>query len=193
LNANADVSVVYRNIDKQYQSLYSNAFTENTNPTNEKGLYTGISLRPFPSWKVAAYADLYTFAWLKYEVDAPSFGKDYFIQLIYQPNKIWSIYTRFKNEAKQANTSLINSATHQLALIPNQDWRTEYTLHINKQITIRNRAEILWYDKKALDHEQGFLELAGLFYKPYKKSFAGNIRLHNSLFLWKRVQVLSQS
>jgi Helix-hairpin-helix motif len=177
LNANADVSVVYRNINKQYQSLYSNAFTENTNPTNEKGLYTGISLRPFAGWQIGAYADLYTFSWLKYQVDAPSFGKDYFIQLIYQPNKIWSIYTRFKNEAKQANTSLINSTTHQLALIPNQDWRTEYTLHINKQITIRNRVEILWYDKKALDYEQGFLELVDLFYKPYKKPFAGNMRL----------------
>ena len=177
LHANADLSIVYRNINKQYQSLYSNAFTESTSPTNEKGLYTGINLRPLAGWQIAAYADLYTFSWLKYEVDAPSFGKDYFIQLAYQPNKIWSINTRFKNEAKQKNTSLINSSTHQLSLIPIQDWRNEYTLHINKQFTFRNRIELVWYDKKAADHQQGFLELIDLFYKPSRTFFAGNMRL----------------
>jgi hypothetical protein len=177
LHPNVDAAVLYRDINKKYQSLYSNAFTENTNPTNEKGFYAGISMRPATGWRIDVYADLYTFSWLKYNVDAPGFGKDYFIQLFYQPNKIWNIYTRFKNEAKQANTSPVNAATHQLQLIPIQNWRTEYSLHIGKQIMVRNRMEILWYDNKAADYEEGFLELIDFFYKPRAKSFSGNIRL----------------
>jgi hypothetical protein len=48
VDANVDMSFVYRNISAKYQSLYSNAFTENTYPVNERGLYAGISIRPHP-------------------------------------------------------------------------------------------------------------------------------------------------
>jgi hypothetical protein len=41
-----DLSFLYRNIQKEYQSLFGNAFTENTMPVNEKGFYTGIAIRP---------------------------------------------------------------------------------------------------------------------------------------------------
>jgi len=40
------LSFLYRNISRGYQSLYSNAFTENTYPTNESGLYSGITITP---------------------------------------------------------------------------------------------------------------------------------------------------
>ncbi len=41
-----DISFLHRKIDPQYQSINGNAFTENTYPTNETGLYSGISIRP---------------------------------------------------------------------------------------------------------------------------------------------------
>ncbi|HSZ85677.1 MAG TPA: hypothetical protein VK787_06580 [Puia sp.] len=80
INSNVDVSVLYRNISKNYQALYADAFTENANPNNEKGLYTGISLHPLTNWRADAFFDLYKFPWLKYQVDAPSSGRDYFVQ-----------------------------------------------------------------------------------------------------------------
>ena len=86
---NVDVSLLYRNISPAYQSLYTSAFTENTFPTNEKGLYTGISIKPAMGWRVDAYADVYKFPWLRYRVDAPTTGKEYMFQLTYQPNKIF--------------------------------------------------------------------------------------------------------
>lgn len=39
-----DISILYRNISKGYQSLYTNAFTESAYPGNEKGVYIGVSL-----------------------------------------------------------------------------------------------------------------------------------------------------
>jgi hypothetical protein len=172
-----DISLLHRKIDKAYQSLYADAFTENTTANNETGFYSGISIRPISGWKLDAYMDIYKFPWLKYEVDAPSSGREYFVQLVYQPNKIWDIYTRYKNESKQQNTSGSNAPTHQLAFIPRQDWRTEIDIHVNKQIELRNRIEILWFDKNAADHEQGFLGLVDLFYKPIRKNFSGNLRI----------------
>ena len=72
-----DVSLVYRNIAKDYQAINGNAFTESTSPSNEKGLYAGITIRPTPAWRLDAYADIYKFPWLKYLVDAPSSGRDF--------------------------------------------------------------------------------------------------------------------
>jgi len=177
ISQSVDASILHRKIDKAYQSLYSNAFTENTNVNNENGFYAGISVRPSASWKIDAYFDLYKFPWLRYQADAPSSGKEYFVQLFYQPNKSWFVYTRYKSESKQDNISIANAGLHPLAFIPKQDWRTEFSVRLNKEVEVRNRVEVLWYDRKLPDCEQGFLSLIDFFYKPFKRPFEGNLRL----------------
>ena len=87
VDSHVDMSFLYRNISRGYQSLYSNAFTENTYPTNESGFYTGISIAPSSQIRINAYADFYHFPWIKYRVDAPTSGNDYLVQLTYTPNK----------------------------------------------------------------------------------------------------------
>jgi len=172
-----DVSFIYRNISSAYQSLYANAFTENTAVNNEKGFYSGISIHPFAGWSVEAYVDIYKFPWLKYQVDAPGSGRDYFIQLEYKSNKNFNIYTRYKNESKNQNLSDLNFMTHHVVFIPKQDWRTEMQIRINKKLELRNRIELLWYDRDAADYEQGFTILTDFFYSPFLKSVSGNLRL----------------
>ena len=100
-----DLSLLYRNISKSYQSLYTNAFTENTYPTNENGFYACVSISPANAWRIDAYADFFKFPWLRYRVDAPSTGSDYLIQLSYKPNKQLEIYTRFHSESKAINVN----------------------------------------------------------------------------------------
>jgi hypothetical protein len=62
-------------------------------------------------------------------------------------------------------------------MIPKQSWRTQINYKINSAITLRNRVEILWYDKNEDDFEPGFLTFFDLFYKPVLKPYSGNIRL----------------
>jgi hypothetical protein len=172
-----DFSVVQRTISKEYQAVYGNAFTENTYPTNENGLYAGISIRPFSGWRLDAYADFYKFPWLKYLVDAPSYGKDVLAQLTYTPNKQLEIYSRFRNEAKQSNQSDNATVTNFLVLIPKQSWRTQWNYKPDRTLTFRNRIELLWYDKKGVNKENGFLSFFDFIYKPLLKPYSGNIRL----------------
>lgn len=61
VSTNADIGLVYRNISREYQSLYTNAFTESTFPANEKGLFAGISLKPATAWLIEAYVDISNF------------------------------------------------------------------------------------------------------------------------------------
>ena len=172
-----DISFLHRNIDRQYQSINGNAFTENTYPTNENGLYTGISIRPAPGWRLDAYIDVYKSPWLKYLVDAPSQGKDFIAQLTYVPNKQIEVYTRYRSETKQGNQPDNISATNYLVQLPRQNWKTQISFRINSSIAIRNRTELLWYDKKGENAETGFLTFFDFIYKPMLKNYSCNMRL----------------
>ena len=172
-----DLSIVQRAIDKKYQSVYGNAFTENTYPTNEDGIYAGVSIRPLAGWRLDMFADFYRFPWLKYLVDAPSYGKDFLAQITFTPNKQLEIYSRFKNKSKEINQSGNIAVTNYLVMIPKQDWRTQINYRINSVITLRERIEMLWYDEKGGNRENGFLSFFDLLYRPLLKPYSGNIRL----------------
>lgn len=172
-----DLAFVHRAIGKAYQSINGNAFTENTFPSNENGLYGGISLRPWRGIRIDAYADFYKFPWLKYLVDAPSSGKDFFIELTCIPGKQVEIYTRFRNETKQTNQPGNITATNQLKTIPRQNWRTQISYPVSRSIQLRNRVELIWYNKREQAKENGFLGFIDCIYNPPSKPYSGSLRL----------------
>jgi hypothetical protein len=178
LDQKVDASLVYRNIEKSYQSLYGNAFTEQTFPTNEKGLYAGISIKPYYFLRVDAYADIFRFPYLRYRVDAPSNGTEYLLQVTYKPNKQVEVYTRFRNENKAINLSGLNLPTRETVVRPRQNWRTQFSYKVNRELTLRNRVELIWFDAQQKERtEEGFLTYIDGSYKPFSKPISVNARL----------------
>ena len=174
---NVDMSFLYRNISKRYQSLYTNAFTETSLPNNEKGLFSGITVRPTSQWQIDAYADIYKFPWLKFRVDAPTTGSDYFVQATYKPNKQLEIYSRYKRESKGINYNPAEAVLNPVVYQPKKNWRMQFSYKINQRFTIRSRTEIVWFDKKGPAAEEGFLIYADLYYKPIRNTLSANMRL----------------
>lgn len=174
---NVDISLFYRNIQRSYQSLYTNAFTENTFPTNEKGLYAGISIKPAIAWRIDAYADFYSFPWLKFRVDAPTTGSDYLVQFTYKPNKQFEIYSRFRTESKSINVNPLESTLDPVIPQPRQNWRTHSIYKVSPSLSIRNRIELVWFDNKGINKEQGFLTYIDFAYKQALKPLSASIRL----------------
>ena len=172
-----DLSIIQRTISKGYQSINGNAFTENTFPTNETGIYAGVSIRPAIGWRIDAYADFYKFPWLKFLVDAPSYGKDFLAQVTFTPNRQVEIYTRFKTETKQANQSDNTTVTNFLVNLPKQNWRTQISYKLNTSFTIRNRVELLWFDNNGVNKANGFLTFFDFMYKPMLKPLSAVLRL----------------
>ena len=172
-----DVSFLHRNIDPQYQSNNGNAFTENTYPTNENGLYSGITIRPIAAWRFDAYIDVFKFPWLKYLVDVPSQGEDFVAQVTHTPHKMLEVYTRYRSETKQGNQPDNNTAMNYVVSLPRQSWRTQISYRINSTFTVRNRTEVLWYDKNGKNAENGFLNFLDVIYKPPLKNYSSNMRL----------------
>ncbi|MFN2439789.1 MAG: hypothetical protein ABR503_11370, partial [Chitinophagaceae bacterium] len=176
IDPKVDVSLLYRNIHQAYQSLYGNAFTENFRPSNERGFYTGVTIRPAYIWRIDAYADFYRFSYLKFRVDAPSQGRDYLLQLTYQPNKRFELYTRFRNEHKQVNESGTDSVTNFLVVKPRQNLRLHFSYLVNRSVSIKARTEAVWFNKKEKNKEIGFLTYIESIFKP-TRNLSANLRL----------------
>ena len=171
-----DISFFYRNISKTYQSLFGNAFTENTLPVNEVGIYAGITIRPSTGWQLAAYADRYVFDFIKYRVSGPSRGWDYLAQVTFTPNKQSEIYLRFRTENKPidepGNTRVINFPVDKVK----QNLRLNFFTQINSRLEVKGRTEINWFDRKATDTQEGFLSYIEMAGQPLTK-LRGSVRL----------------
>ena len=177
LSTRLDLSLLYRNIDRNYHSLYSNAFTESTVPINEKGLFAGVSYRPSGTLRLDAYSDIYRFPWLRYRIDRPSGGRDYLVQVTWKPNKQFEIYSRYKTEAKSINLSNSSGPFHATEDVPRQNWRTHFSYKISSKLTTRGRAEVVIYNRNGPDEETGFLIFSDLHYRPMMSRLTGSIRL----------------
>ena len=171
-----DISLLYRNIAKEYQSVNGNAFTENILPSNENGFYTGVTVRPLVGWRIDAYADFYRFPWLKFRVDAPSKGRDYMLQLGWQPDKQFDIYIKYRNESKQINESSTSTETHYLVSKPKENIRFHLQYTVNPNLVFRTRTEFVMFDRSGVLPEQGFLTYIEARYK-HSMKLSGNLRL----------------
>lgn len=169
-----DLSILYRNIQKQYQSLFGNAFTENTTPVNEKGLYAGVAIRPMQGWQLNAYADFFQFSWIKYLVNAPTRGYDYLIQLNYQPDKQFGMYVRYKNKNKP-----VDSSGNGVIYYPQDQVKQNLRVHLTQQLTsnvsINSRVELMWFNHQQKNNEQGVLSYVEGSYE--WKKLSANLRL----------------
>ena len=177
VSGTVDLTLLYRNIAPNYQAFNAAAFTENSSPGNEKGLYMGVAIRPTGNWQIDAYADLYAFPWLKYRVDKPSNGIDFLVQAVYKPNKQLEIYCRYHLHKKPVNVNPDAMTLSPVIPQSRQNLRAQINFRINPSFIIRNRTELLWFDKRGGQAEQGFLVYFDLLFKPVLKPLSGNIRV----------------
>lgn len=169
-----DISMVYRCISPAYRAVTGNAFTENTEPANETGLYMGIALRPAYGWSIDAYADFFRFPWLKYRVDAPSHGCDFLLQVSYTPNKQTEICSRLRIEEKGLN----NPALPAVEQVLRKNWRGQVSFQPSKEIKVANRVDIIWYAmSNTAERKTGFLFFQDLQYNPANRPYKLSLRL----------------
>ena len=176
MDKKVSLSLLYRHLSKDYQSLYGNAFSESSLPSNEKGLYAGILVLPSARWQLAAYADFYQFDFIRYRVSGPTKGRDYLVQVSFAPDKKTEVYLRYRTETKPIDeTGTVRIMDLPLDK-PKQSLRLHFSSHFNRLLSIKGRTELVWFDKTGADNQQGFLsylEIAGQFLR----RFNGNLRL----------------
>jgi hypothetical protein len=100
-----DIALHVRNYQRNFYSPYSNAFSENSVPQNESGIYWGWKYRWNKKFSASGYMDLFRFPWLRYRSYAPSDGHEWLVRFNYQPSKDVMIFIQAREESKARNGS----------------------------------------------------------------------------------------
>ncbi|HZI00433.1 MAG TPA: hypothetical protein VEX63_04755, partial [Flavisolibacter sp.] len=127
-------------------------------------------------WRVNLYADSYYFPWLKFRVNGPSMGRDLLGQIVYQPRKDLEVEVRYRNEQKSSNQTAADSALYFLSSKTREAFRLHLQYQYNKTFSLRARTELVWYNRKEMDEEEGFLTYLQARYDISQK-IAANVRL----------------
>lgn len=170
-----DLSLVYRNYQPPYNSLYAQAFGENSEPKNENGLYIGVAVRPISHWQMNAYGDIFQFPWLKYRVDEPSQGSEYFVQLTYTPSKMLTGYVRYRNKKKPLNI-LTDDPMAEVTPTIKKNIRMEVQWQLSDYFSLRDRIEGSSFRENKNKPGYGYFIAQDVLWKTNKR-LSGNFRL----------------
>ena len=170
------LSVLHRYFEPGYFSLYSNSFSESGKPQNENGTYLGIKFYPTTKITLNSYFDMYKFPWLRYQVDAPSGGRDFFAEIIYSISSNTKLSVRYKNECKSKNTSATSDS--KTAILTNETvnkMRVHFDYNPTECISLRSRVEFLNYSLGG-ENEDGILMYQDIHFHPVEKPFSVQLR-----------------
>lgn len=177
LDPKLSASIVYRNYQKNYQSIRSAAFAESSTNVNEKGIIVGIEARPTEKWTINAYMDQFKFPWMRYLTDKPNtFGYDGMLQAKYKHSKKLEMYGRIRNRVKPKNSNI--AVTDIVPIVSENNWYFRYQLSFkaSETIQLKNRVEYRTYKRGDNPQENGYLVYQDIAYKPLSSSFSFTFR-----------------
>lgn len=168
-------TIMYRDYGKAYQNLFSNAFCEGSRNQGQRGLYIGAEVAPAPYWNILAYADHFRFTWLNSQVNAPSWGHDYYIRLGHSFNRRTNAYLQFRSRTKMKNS------TNGMVFSYYPIFYTKNSVKFNINYSIRdfhfsNKAEYAHYRNDDGSNSHGFFICQDVAYKPENKPFSIALR-----------------
>jgi len=166
LDPRVSLSLLYRNYDRAYQTLYNNGFSEGSNTQNERGIYFGAKIKISKSWTLNTYADYFTFPWMRYLVDAPSSGHEVLFQSTYRPDKKLELYFRFRQQEKARNSRYQDGTVTEIENVLQRNYRINFSYKVTDGITLKSRAEIIALNRPSSPNETGFLIYQDLLIRP---------------------------
>ncbi len=164
LDSRLSFTILHRYYQRNYQNPLATGFGEATGTINEKGLYIGTQIKPTNVTTLTAYYDRFEFPWLKYRINAPSYGNDYMIQLNYTPSKKTDMYFRFRQRNKQQNTPNHDEPIDYLVPLRQTNYRFDIVYTILPSIKLKNRVELIDYKLSDKPTEKGYLAMQDIIY-----------------------------
>ena len=164
LDPKFSIGIQHRNFEKNFKPILSNAIGENSTNVNEQALFIGIEAIPHQYLSLSAYADRFSFPWLRFQTDAPSHGSRLFTQLSYQPNKKLESYVRYRRRVKGKNNST-NKGIDKVVVEASSSLRLHFSYQATNSIQIKNRIELNNYQLGNNKKENGFLIYQDIAYK----------------------------
>ena len=157
LGQQLDLSILYRDISRRYQALQANPFLESSQAINERGLYLGAELKFSEAAWLSLYADHWQHPWLRFNVDAPSTGREYLARFTYYEKRKIDTYIQYRYEEKATNNRTNPFIIPPLYHGKRQNLRLHFNNKLNAHIELRNRLELSWVKGPQDGINKGFL------------------------------------
>ncbi len=162
-------TLVYRNYRPGYFSPYANPISSSSSQLQEQGFLYGITWNT--NWKVnlSAYANIYSFPWLKYRVDGPSSGRDYLLEGKWTLASDLSMILRYKYKTVYKNYSE-NDESYLSDQLPfyKEQFRIHFNYIISDKIKMATRAEYAGSHFENKSNQPGYLVYQDIFYEAQK-------------------------
>jgi hypothetical protein len=174
LDPRLSLAVVHRRFSRDYQNLLAVAFSENTRVVNEQGLYIGLSAQLSREWRITAYADHFSFPWMKFRTYMPSRGYEYMAQVNYRPSRTVEMYARYRVKNKPLNTrnpGMIRT----LEDVKRQNYRFHIAYAISPSFSLRNRVEWINFGFGE-QREKGYMLYQDIIYRHFSSPISLTFR-----------------
>ena len=177
LHPKVDISLVWRRLPPNFKSLNGNAFTEQSEPGNENGMYFGIAVKFSSKVNLNAYADVFSIPMIRSRTPSPIRGNGHLMQLTYRPDKKNSLFVRLAVENKEGLDNLSLQTIPPVALQKKSQLRIHQQLTILPGLTMNNRVDWVWIAEENRPVDRGFQVFTDLFWKPAFSALGLGLRI----------------
>ena len=158
------MTIFYRDYPRDYHVIFASPFGKSIGAANERGIYIGFNALLTKSLTLSGYADHYSFPWLKYQINAPSNGSSYLLQMNDLVSNRFSAYFRFRFNKNERN--MTDSTGYFSIPVPDDryEFRLETSYVLFNFLVLRNRVEYVRFLKEN-SNEQGFMAFQDIKFK----------------------------
>lgn len=184
-------SILYRNYDKRYQSLFNGAFGESSRGQGEEGWYLGLQCAPAAGWDLLAYCDFFRLTWLSSQVYTPSWGQEYSLKISRQISKTAAMQLRFKSKTKMKNTTDDHVFAHYPIFYTKRSLHFQISYGITEALTFSDKASYSHYLNDDGADNQGYLLCHDVAFRPLGKPYSLTFRyaLYGSDDYYSRISI----
>jgi hypothetical protein len=181
LDPRLSLAIQNRRFEKNFIPIQSNAIGESSTNTNENGTFIGLEAKPSKTITISAFADRFSFDWLRFQTDAPSNGHRLLAQITYKPSRKMETYFRYRQRSRGRNdNSISDEGLTSLSQESLSNYRLNFSYQITKEIQLKSRVEYTQYNIGNGQNEDGLLIYQDIRFK--KLSFPLSLTLRYALF-----------
>ena len=177
LDKKSNLTLLYRNYGRAFHSFYNNSFSNGSKAQNENGMFIGYTNSINKKWHFNTYVDVYFYPWLKYQVDKPSKGNDFLVQLNYKPSKKTDFYVRFRQRTKESNGyDLESTSVSRITTSKQNNIRFNFKSKVSDLLTLKTRVELVHHNQIGFEQELGTLMYQDFSISTRSKAFKLTMR-----------------
>ncbi|MFM2316829.1 MAG: hypothetical protein RLZZ155_1161 [Bacteroidota bacterium] len=166
IHSRVSATVLFRNFDQDFQSVYSNVIAEGSSvfPSNEWGMYVSVQAQLSKKISVNAYSDGVQYPWLRYQVTAPSSFSDHVVQFNYKPDKKHEFYARVRVRRTSVDHNELNRIDFPVDKLSEQI-RLNFIFSPTESLKLHSRLEFVKTNEEGLPTENGYLVFQDVIWK----------------------------